>query len=177
MKNKEFNPTNSKFIRLGMYISGISILIMMMLTVVDVILKNFFSSSIPGAYVFSENYLMPLAVFLGLPYAFFTGIFPRLDILLKKFSKQKQLKIIITVLIIEVISYIIIVYYSFLYGIHGWTTNITFLAGINSIPLYPMFFLVTIGFGVLSIYLIRAIRKMITTNGEYNLFSNSEEEI
>lgn len=156
---KEFNPTESKLLKAGMYISGISILIMMMLTVVDVILKNFFGSSIPGAYVYSQNYLMPLAIFLGIPYAFFTGIFPRVDLFITKFRKQTQLKIMVAVLITEVIAYIIIAYYSFSYGIFGATTNITFVAGINSVPLYPMFFLVTLGFGVLSIYLICAIKK------------------
>lgn len=175
MSDTQFSPTLLKIIKAGMYISGIAIMLMMILTVIDVTLKTIFNSTIPGSYLYVQNYLMPLAFFCGLPYAFFSGIFPRLDIVVKRFRKEALTKIVIAVLIIELISYLLITYYSFLYGIHGMTTNITFLAGVNSVPLYPFLFLVTIGFGMLSFYLIVVLRKIVKTNGEYSFFRESEE--
>ena len=175
MQENELNPILTKILKIGMYISGLAIVAMMLLTTVDVTLKNIFNAPIPGSYLFVQNYLMPLAFFCGMPYAFFSGIFPRIDIFLNKLSKKTNLTIVITILIIEIASFIAITYYSLLYGIHGLTTKITFLAGINSIPLYPFFFLVTLGFGTLSIYLTITIIKIVKTNGEYTFFADSEE--
>lgn len=175
MSDTQFSPMLLKIIKAGMYISGIAIMMMMILTVFDVALKTIFNSTIPGGYLYVQNYLMPLAFFCGLPYAFFSGIFPRLDIVVKRFRKELITKIVISVLAIELISYVLIAYYSLLYGIHGMTTNITFLAGVDSVPLYPFFFLVTIGFGMLSFYLIVVLQKMVKTKGEYTFFRESEE--
>ncbi|ARK32434.1 TRAP transporter small permease [Halalkalibacter krulwichiae] len=175
MNENQFNPIISNVIKVGMYISGIAILIMMVMTVIDVTLKALFSSTIPGNYLYVQNYLMPVAFFCGLPYVFFTGIFPRLDLLIKRFSKKVSINIMISVLVIELLVYILITYYSFSYGLYGLRENITFLAGVNSLPLYPMFFLVTIGFAMLTICLILTLRKMIKTNGEFTFFNNTEE--
>ncbi|MGD6855748.1 TRAP transporter small permease [Bacillus infantis] len=164
-----------KLSRAGMYVSGAAIVLMMLITFIDVTLKNLFGSTIPGSYLYVQNYLMPLAFFCGLPYAFFSGIFPRLDIVVNKFSSKVIAKLVVAVLALELVAFILIMYYSFLYGLHGLNTNITFLAGINSMPLYPFFFLVTIGFGLLSIYLISVLRKIVKTDGEYTFFRKSEE--
>lgn len=159
-----------KILTVGMYISGAAILLMMVLTVIDVTLKNLFETSIPGSYLYVQNYLMPLAFFCGMPYAFFSGIFPRLDMFINKWKESTRIKLIITILIVELIAYITIACYSFLYGLYGWRTNITFLAGVNSYPFYPMFFLVTLAFGLLSFYLFQAIKRTIQTKGKYNFF-------
>lgn len=173
MKEEVSQP---KIFVLGMYLAGIAVLLMMILTVTDVILKNLFESSIPGAYVYVENILMPLAIFLGMPYTFFSGIFPRLDMVVNKFKKPTRINIVISVLILELLAFIVIVYYSFMYGIFGVTTNITFLAGINSIPLYPMFFLVTLAFTLISIYLIKIIWKSYKEKKEPEFFANVADD-
>lgn len=160
---------------LGMYLAGVAILLMMTITVLDVILKNLFASSIPGSYLYMENILMPLAIFLGMPYAFFSGIFPRLDMVVNKFKKSTRINIVIFVLILELLAFLVIIYYSFMYGIFGATTNITFLAGINSIPLYPMFFLVTLAFTLIAAYLAKVIWTSYKENKEPDFFADMEE--
>lgn len=161
-----------KIFIIGMYIGGIAIILMMLLTVLDVTLKNTFNTAVPGAYLYIENYLMPIAVFCGLPYAFYSGIFPRLDMVISKWKNSTRIKIVIAILIVELIAFMIIVYYSFLYGVFGAKTGITFLAGIDSIPLYPMFFLVSLSFGLLSVYLIRTIKWCIENKKEPLFFED-----
>lgn len=164
-----------KIFVLGMYLAGVAILLMMTITVLDVILKNLFASSIPGNYLYMENILMPLAIFLGMPYAFFSGIFPRLDMVVNKFKYTTKINIVILMLILELLAFLVIIYYSFIYGIFGITTNITFLAGINSIPLYPMFFLVTLAFTLIAFYLVKVVWASYKENKEPNFFANTEE--
>lgn len=170
----EENPQPKIFI-LGMYLAGAAILLMMFITVLDVILKNLFASSIPGSYLYMESILMPLAIFLGMPYAFFSGIFPRLDMVVNKFNHKTKINVIILTLILELMSFLVIIYYSFTYGIFGLTTNITFLAGINSIPLYPMFFLVTLAFALIAVYLVKIIWVSYKENKEPEFFVDMED--
>ncbi|MCF3944145.1 TRAP transporter small permease [Oceanobacillus alkalisoli] len=168
------HPNQPKTFIVGMYVGGLAVLLMMLLTVVDVILKNLFNSAIPGNYLYIQNYLMPIAIFCGIPYALYSGIFPRLDMLINRWKHSTRLKVVVAILIIEVISFIIILYYSFLYGVFGATTNITFLAGINSLPLYPMFFLVSLSFGLPSYYLIRTIISCVREKKEPAFFAEAE---
>lgn len=168
------NQKQPKIFVISMYIGGIAIMLMMILTVIDVVLKSFFDSAIPGNYLFMESYLMPIAVFLGMPYAFFSGIFPRLDMFLIKWKASTRLKVIIAMLVLELIAFLVLIYYSFTFGIYGAVSNITFLAGVNSYPLYPMFFLVTIAFTMITIYLIKIIWNCLKTGEEPLFFSGSE---
>lgn len=165
-----------KIFLVGMYLAGFSIILMMLATVIDVVLKNLFNISIPGSYLYMQNILMPIAIFLGMPYAFFSGIFPRLDMLLVKFKYKTRVKISIAILILEVIAFMVVIYYSFMYSIFGLTTNITFLAGVNSIPLYPMFFLVTLSFASITIYLIKVIFRSYREGTEPDFFIDMEEQ-
>ena len=165
-----------KIFLIGMYIAGFAIILMMLITVIDVVLKNLFNISIPGSYLYMQNILMPVAIFLGMPYAFFSGIFPRLDMLLVKFKYKTRVKIGIVILTLEVIAFIVVIYYSFMYSIFGLTSNITFLAGVKSIPLYPMFFLVTLSFVSITIYLIKVIFRSYREGIEPDFFVDMEEQ-
>lgn len=175
MMNEE--NTQPKIFVIGMYLAGIAIILMMLITVLDVALKNLFNISIPGSYLYMENIFMPLAIFLGMPYAFFSGIFPRLDMMLVKLKRDLRIKISIAVLILEVLTFLVVIYYSFTFGIFGATTNITFLAGVNSIPLYPMFFLVTISFTAITIYLVKVIIRSYKENKEPDFFVDPEDMV
>ncbi|MBU8909334.1 TRAP transporter small permease, partial [Desertibacillus haloalkaliphilus] len=106
--------------KIGVFISGIAILLMMFLIALEIVLRSVFSSSIPGSYLIVENYFMPLAVFPALAFAFASGIFPRLEVVVDKVKTiTTKTSIIVFVMLVELICSVIIAYYGFVMGIEG----------------------------------------------------------
>src|SRR5690625_2516001 len=76
---KSLNRINNTLQKLGGKISGIAILAMMGVIVVDVFMRNIFKSPVPGSYVIIESFLMPIAIFPALGYVYMVGVLPRLN--------------------------------------------------------------------------------------------------
>lgn len=140
--------------KIGLYISNISILIMMVLIMVDVIIRNFFEIPFAGAYDLVESYLMPLTVFPAIAFAYSSGILPRLGELILKFPVKVQKVAEIIIDILELVIFALLTYYSYKFAMTGLADQMSIPFGGNLYPLYPIFFLLPFGFGLVVIEVI-----------------------
>lgn len=135
-----------------LYISGIALLAMMMMIVIEVVLRKFFSYSIPGNYEFTQNYLMPIAILPILSLSYTSGILPKLNMIVTRVqNKVAQRSIHLFLLIIEIITFMIVAYYTSIYAIKGVSQGMSFTAGGIFIPLYPILIVVAFGFILMAI--------------------------
>ena len=130
----------------GKYISGFSILGMMLVIVIDVFMRNVFGKPITGTYEVIQYFLMPMAIFPALGYAYWAGVLPRLSELISKapawFEKFNRLLI----LLIDSVVFALLTFYGFLFAISGLKDQMAIPIGGDLVPVWPVYFLVPIGF-------------------------------
>lgn len=135
----------------GIWISGLSVLLMMFFLVYDVAMRNLFSGSIRGGFEIIQNYFMPLVVFPGLAYVYSSGVLPKMDIILERISEKMQKSLIFIMILIELFVLVLIVQFSWEYAMNGFERKMAFPAAGSLYPLYPLFFLIPIAFGMIII--------------------------
>lgn len=141
---------------IGMTISGIVIVVMMFFITVDVLLRNLFDYSIPGGYNYVEKYFMPFIVFPALAYVYSSGVLPRLDVLVDKFSKGKQLSINLFMRVLDLVIFGLMFYYSLKYMIAETIQGAAFSVGGVLAPLAPSLIIAVLGFLLLVVEIILA---------------------
>ncbi|GGC89467.1 hypothetical protein GCM10007216_20270 [Thalassobacillus devorans] len=134
---------------IGIWISGISLFGMMMFIVVDVVLRNVLSDSINGGFEFVQNYFMPLAVFPALAYVYSSGVLPRMDLVLDKFSVPIKRILIFIMVLLEIFILGLIVQFTWEYAVSGLEREMSFPAAGSLYPLYPLFFLIPLSFALI----------------------------
>ena len=147
---------------IGALVSGLAIFAMMLFIVADVISRNFLGGSIPGGFEISQNYFMPLAVFPALGWVYASGILPRMDLILPRFPALFRSTATHVLVVIELALASIVTYYAWWYALAGMDRGSTFPAGGALYPLYPFYFLVPLGFALVTIEIVFvAIRNVI----------------
>lgn len=143
----------------GGLISGVAIFGMMCLIIADVASRNFLGGSIAGSFEIAENYFMPLAVFPALAYVYGSGILPRMDLLMHRFPRRAQAGVIHVLLLLEVCVLSLLVYYTWGYAVDGMERSVSFPAGGSLYTLWPLYFLVPLGFAMVLVEVVFAIVK------------------
>lgn len=133
----------------GVWISGLSVLAMMLMIVYDVAMRTLFSSSIRGGFEIIQNYMMPLVVFPGLAYVYSSGVLPKMDLILEKLNDKAQKILIYLMLLLELFVLVLIVQFSWEYAMSGLERNTAFPAAGTLYILYPFFFLIPIAFAMI----------------------------
>ncbi|MHA6250866.1 TRAP transporter small permease [Oceanobacillus sp. CAU 1775] len=146
---------------LGMYLSGFIVFIMMLYTCADVVYRNIQGFSPLYAYEISQSYFMPLIIFPGLAFAFSTGIMPRIDFIVEKFSKNKQKLIHVILFVIELILILLLIVYGTQYMIQAIESGQSFTAGGNNFPLWPVILFVPLGLLMVFVEIIFQLLKTI----------------
>lgn len=142
----------NKIDRVMLFISGITVMLMMLLIVSEVVFRSFFNFSIPGNYEFTQNYLMPLAVFPILAQSYTSGILPKVNLFIDKIKKLETKRLIhLLLVILEIITFLIVAYFTFGYALKGLADEVGFTAGGSIFPLYHILFIVPFGFLLMSI--------------------------
>lgn len=163
-----------KYIKLGgMYLSGLTIFIMMFIIVLDVMLRNIFHLNVIGSYEISQYFLMPLAFFPSLAYVYSSGIMPRLEMIVEKFRYISQRYILIFLFVIELILFLLLTYYGLQYALSGTREVLAFTMRGTVIPFYPVLYFVPLGFLLLSIEIVFLIIKNIMS--EYPILKASSK--
>lgn len=134
-----------KIRNLGMYFSGLIVFVMMLYTCADVVFRNIQGFSPLYAYEISQSYFMPLMVFPGLAFAFSSGIMPKIDLLLERFSLKTQKIINVILFMIEVILIGLLLVFGWQYMMHAIQTSQSFTAGGTNFPLWPVILFVPLG--------------------------------
>jgi len=128
-------------------ISGVGLISLMLLITAGVFTRYILGYSIPAAYAITEEYLMPLTIFTALGYAYYTGIFPKVDVFVEKFRSDKAQKIVQAIItMIEFILFAMITYFFFQYTLYAFSNKLGFSANSINFPLGPMYLLITIAF-------------------------------
>ncbi|MFD1039826.1 TRAP transporter small permease [Virgibacillus byunsanensis] len=134
---------------IGVWISGISLIGMMLFIVYDVFLRNIVENSINGGFEIVQNYFMPIVVFPSLAYVYSSGVLPKMDMLIERFKNKTKMFIIIGMVLIEIFVLILMTQFSLEYALNGLEREIAFPAAGTLYPLYPIFFFVPIAFGLI----------------------------
>lgn len=135
----------------GIWISGLSVLVMMFFIVYDVAVRTLFSSSIRGGFEIIQNYIMPMVVFPGLAYAYSSGVLPKMDLILDRVGEKTHKAIIFLMLLVELFVLVLIVQFSWAYAMDGLERKMAFPAAGTLYPVYPLFFLIPIAFALIII--------------------------
>lgn len=146
----------------GMLLSGTTIFLMMAFIVIDVITRNLMGSSVFGSYEITQYFLMPLAVFPALAYAYSSGIMPRLEMFTGRLNPSAQLSISVFMMIVELILFSMLTYYGWQYAISGTQEQLGFSMKGGIVPYYPILYFIPLGFLLLTIEILFLIVKSIS---------------
>ncbi|MFC0272513.1 TRAP transporter small permease subunit [Metabacillus herbersteinensis] len=160
----------------GIWISGISVLVMMLFIVYDVTARTLFSGSIRGGFEIIQNYLMPLVVFPGLAFAYSSGVLPKMDLILDKVSEKVQKVIIFSMLLVELFVLVLIVQFSWEYAMSSLERKTSFPAAGTLYPLYPLFFLIPAAFAMIVTENVFILIRNILVKEPSLLMINKEEK-
>jgi len=140
--------------RAGMAIGMGWVMLMMFLTTLDVVLRYFFSSPIPGALEVSE---IMLAIFgiMGIAYTHGVGANVRVAMLVENLPTRAAavLNLITGLLSFQIIA--MLVWYGVVMGVEEYQFGTT--TDSLKIPLYPIHFLLPIGAFLLSLEIVKEI--------------------
>jgi TRAP-type C4-dicarboxylate transport system permease small subunit len=130
----------------------IAITIMMLLTSADAIGRYLFNAPIMGAYELTEKYLMVAAIFLGMSYAFRSGIFIRVNLLVDRLSPPARMVADHVSHIITIAYCLFILYASGEQALRALSDDTT----LSTLPLSiaPAYCLVPLGFLALAVAMI-----------------------
>ncbi|MEK4131109.1 TRAP transporter small permease [Solibacillus sp. FSL W8-0474] len=161
--------------KVTLFISGISIAIMILLISLDVILRNLFSYGLPGSYEITESILMPTVIFWGLLVTYSSGSIPRLDMLSTKLNGKAQLIVGIMMILIDIFIYSTMAFYALNRAITAMTDGAAISAGGTLISIAIIFAFVPISFLLVTIEAIFILVKSIKDKKVYYSVDNENE--
>ncbi|MCM3601690.1 TRAP transporter small permease [Robertmurraya korlensis] len=135
-----------KLVFMGLILSGVAILAMMLLIVVDVAMRNLFNEPISGTYEMVQYFLMPLAIFPALAYTYQSGVLPKLSELAEKMPKKFQKFNKYLILVIEVFIFSLLTIYGLKFALSGIADRMAIPVSGNLLPVYPIYLFVPLGF-------------------------------
>lgn len=130
----------------GAMLSGLAVFGLMCFIVADVVSRNFLGGSISGSFEIAQNYFMPLAVFPAMAYVYGTGVLPKMDLLMHRFPVAAQNAVVHLLLLLELVVFAVLTYYTWIFAVDGMDRGVSFPAGGDLYTLWPLFFLVPLGF-------------------------------
>lgn len=133
----------------GGVISGLAILAMMFLIFADVVSRNFLGGSISGTFEIAQNYFMPLSVFPGLAYVYGSGVLPKMDLMMHRLPRPIQDGTTYVLLALELAMFGLLVHYTWGYAMDGMEREVAFPAGGSLYTLWPLLFVVPVGFAMI----------------------------
>lgn len=137
--------------KIGLLVSGASLMLTMLLITIDVFVRNFTISSLVGIYEIVQNYLMPIMVFPAIGYAYSEGIMPRIVMVTDKLSARVRVAAAMLISLIEVAIFSSMAYFTFAYSVDSVQEKLGFICGTSMLPLYHVMFLPALSFAMIAI--------------------------
>jgi TRAP-type C4-dicarboxylate transport system permease small subunit len=150
-----------------LYVSTMSIFVLMLLTTADAGGRYLFNRPITGAYEITTNYLMIAAIFMALSFGYREGAYIRVTFLADRLPVKVKLAVnylVQTVSMLYGVLLIIATYQQALRVISDHTT----LSSLDFIPLGPAYVIVPVGLFFMSLAMLLDIGKV--RKGESSLF-------
>ena len=169
---KQFERWLSRLEGVLLFLATLATLAMMCLTTADAVGRYLFSAPITGAYEISEKFLMPGLVFLGLGYAYRSGIFIRVTFLADRLPAKLKLAADYLAQIVAILCCLLLAYASGRQALEvvGNGTTLSTLP----VPLAPAYFIVPAGLIVLLVLLVIDLPRV--ARGESNLFKEGSQD-
>ncbi|KZE38803.1 hypothetical protein AV656_07835 [Bhargavaea cecembensis] len=143
----------------GLLLSGTTIFFMMAFIVIDVVTRNLMGSSVFGSYEITQYFLMPLAFFPALAYAYGSGIMPKLEMLTNRLKPVMRRNIAILMMGIELVLFSLLTFYGWQYALSGTREQLGFSMKGGIVTYYPILYFIPLGFLLLSIEILFLIIK------------------
>ncbi|WP_290685798.1 MULTISPECIES: TRAP transporter small permease [unclassified Haematobacter] len=139
--------------------SGLSLLIIMLLTVSSVVGRYVLHTDlIPGVYNMIERVFFPLMVFWALPLAHREGMFPKLELFMGyAMSARQRAAVAVFVGVVELAVYAVLMYFIWLFVERGITSNRTVMIGVEKWPLWPIAIMMPLAFGLMMVEMLRLV--------------------
>lgn len=141
----------------GISLASFAIAAMVLMIVVDVTMRNVFKIPIQGTYEIVQYFLMPLAIFPTLAFAYQSGVLPRLSELVEKLPKRFQQINRIIIYVIELVVFLLLTYYSILFALSGIQDQMAIPVAGNLLPVYPLYIIVPISFAAVVVEILLSI--------------------
>ena len=125
--------------------------LLMILTVANVILRDFFDKPIMGTPELSE-FMMVLVVFLALAWCAITRKHVRVELFTSRFSTRVQAILIVVTLLLTLGVFVIITWQSALES-----TNVYDTTSLLRIPTTPFYWIMTVGLGLFCLSIVALI--------------------
>ena len=150
-----------------LYVSTLSIFVLMLLTTVDAGGRYLFNRPITGAYEITTNYLMIAAVFLAVSFGYHEGAYIRVTFLADHFPPKVKLVVNYFVQLVSVVYGGLLVVATFQQALRIIGSH-TALSSLDFIPLGPAYLIVTVGLFFMSLAMLLDLRKV--KKGKSSLF-------
>lgn len=144
-------------------VAELTLLVLMLITTADVILRYFFSAPIPGVFEITEEYLMPYMVFLGISYVWAKGRHVRVTLL------SRRIPVHIYEGVAVGLNSLAFAYFVCL-TVTGFERTLRAIRlgeashGLVQYPLSPAYFVVVIGCGLVAARVLQAVLNGIIAN-------------
>lgn len=132
--------------KLGLVVSGSSLIITMAVITVDVVVRNFTQFTLVGVYEIVQNYLMPLMVFPAIGYAYSSGIMPRIVMVTDRLGLRAKRIAALLISATEVMIFALMAYFTFGYAVNTVEQRLSFICSTRMLPLYHVMFLPVFSF-------------------------------
>ena len=154
-------------------VSGLLCIVLFMVSI-DSIGRYFFGSPIPGTLELSESVIV-MIIFLTIPFCEMTSGHIRVTFIIDKMPEKSRMWLNNTINILAIVYFSLLCWRSWLIAWYSWSIRETSW-GSYPIPLYPAKLSVSIGSGLMAIYLLLIlIDSFLSTNLEPPASSNESK--
>jgi TRAP-type C4-dicarboxylate transport system permease small subunit len=155
------------------YLALLSTFIIMCLTTADAVGRYVFNRPIVGAYEITESYLMIAAVFLGICAAYRDGCFIRVSFFVHRLPRKAR---VILNYLVQIFSILLSLFF-LLATIEQTRRKIAsgIILGLWSIPVWPAYMIVSIGFFFITLLLILDLWRV--REGKSSLFKEESTNL
>jgi len=142
----------SSFEKLFAYLAMISVFAMMCLATADAAGRYVFNQPIRGAYEITEQYLMVMAVFLGVCWAYREGAFVRVTFLADRLPRQVKTVVNYFVQAISILIGIVYVFCQIRQTLRSIASGMTL--DVWALPLWPAYAIAFLGLSLMTLALL-----------------------
>ena len=150
--------TITSIARISGYLGVGLLILMMLLTVLDVLLRLVFNLPILGSVEITEFMMVSLA-FFSIGWATLAKAHVVVDLLARRLGIRRQARLNIILHLFYLVLYVFIAWQSALEALSNWRMDERSI--VLEIPVFPFYFVVAIGCAVVSLVVLSALVKLI----------------
>ena len=159
-----------KFKMALLFISGVGIFGMTFYITIDVLWRNFAPTALVGTYEIVQYYFMPTIILLSMGYAFSSGVMPRIVAFVNRLPKGGQRVMGIILPIVDLIFCAVMGFLSTEYAVQATADQLTFICGTGLLPVWQMYYLVSLAYLMIAIEDIFVLIRNIKTGSSDVLY-------